>query len=33
VKDFVPQLLNRGISRDQVQQITVHNPAGAFSFE
>ena len=33
VRDFIPELLNRGISRDQVQQITVHNPARAFSFE
>ena len=33
VRDFIPELLNRGISREQVQQITVHNPARAFSFE
>jgi phosphotriesterase-related protein len=32
VRDFIPQLLDRGISQDQVQQITVHNPARAFSF-
>jgi phosphotriesterase-related protein len=32
-KDFIPELLSRGISQDQVRQITVHNPARAFSFQ
>jgi phosphotriesterase-related protein len=32
VREFVPELLQRGISEEQVLQITVHNPARAFAF-
>ena len=32
VKDFIPALLKRGISAEQVQHITVDNPAKAFAF-
>ena len=32
-KEFIPELLSRGVSQDQVRQITVHNPARAFSFQ
>jgi phosphotriesterase-related protein len=31
-KEFIPELLNRGITEEQVRQITVHNPARAFAF-
>jgi phosphotriesterase-related protein len=31
-KDFIPELLHRGLSEEQVRQITVHNPARAFGF-
>ena len=31
-KDFIPELLQRGISEEQVRQITMHNPARAFAF-
>jgi phosphotriesterase-related protein len=30
--DFIPELLERGISRERVRQITVNNPARAFAF-
>ena len=32
VEDFIPALLQRGISEGQVRQITVENPARAFAF-
>lgn len=32
VNDFVPALIQRGISGEQIRQITVHNPARAFAF-
>jgi phosphotriesterase-related protein len=32
VKDFIPALLQRGVSEEQVHQITVKNPAKAFAF-
>jgi phosphotriesterase-related protein len=32
VKDFIPELLNRGISEQLVHRITVDNPARAFAF-
>ena len=32
VKEFIPVLLNRGLTEQQVRQITVHNPANAFAF-
>jgi len=32
MKDFLPSLSARNISDEQVQQITVHNPARAFAF-
>jgi phosphotriesterase-related protein len=32
-KDFIPQLLRRGVSEEQVRQITVNNPASAFAFQ
>jgi phosphotriesterase-related protein len=32
MKDFIPALLNRGISEEQVRRITVDNPARAFAF-
>lgn len=31
-KDFIPELLKRGVSEEQVRQITVNNPASAFAF-
>jgi phosphotriesterase-related protein len=31
-RNFVPELLKRGISKEQVRQITVKNPANAFAF-
>jgi len=31
-KDFIPALLERGITEEQVKHITVTNPAVAFSF-
>ena len=31
-RDFIPALLKRGVSEDQVRQITVNNPATAFAF-
>jgi phosphotriesterase-related protein len=31
-REFIPELLERGISEDQVRQITVDNPASAFAF-
>ena len=31
-RDFVPELLRRGITQEQVRLITVHNPARAFAF-
>jgi phosphotriesterase-related protein len=31
-KDFIPELLKRGVSEEQVRQITVNNPANAFAF-
>jgi phosphotriesterase-related protein len=31
-RDFLPALLNRGISEELVQQVTVNNPARAFAF-
>ena len=30
--EFIPALLGRGISAEQVRQITVHNPVSAFAF-
>jgi phosphotriesterase-related protein len=32
VKDLIPALLKRGVSEEQVRQITVDNPARAFAF-
>jgi phosphotriesterase-related protein len=32
MKDFIPALLNRGISEEQVRRITFDNPARAFAF-
>lgn len=32
VRDFIPALLARGISQEQVQRMTVKNPAEAFTF-
>jgi phosphotriesterase-related protein len=32
VRDFIPALLARGISQEQVQRMTVKNPAQAFAF-
>jgi phosphotriesterase-related protein len=32
MKDFIPALLKRGVSEEQVRQITVDNPARAFAF-
>jgi phosphotriesterase-related protein len=31
-RDFIPALLQRGLSEEQIQQITVHNPATALAF-
>jgi len=31
-RDFIPELLRRGVSQEQVRQITVNNPANAFAF-
>lgn len=31
-KEFIPALLQSGVSEDQIEQITVHNPAAAFAF-
>jgi phosphotriesterase-related protein len=31
-RDFIPELLKRGVSEEQVRQITVKNPANAFAF-
>jgi phosphotriesterase-related protein len=31
-RDFIPELLRRGISKEQVRQITVKNPASALAF-
>lgn len=31
-REFIPELLQRGISEEQVRQITVKNPASAFAF-
>jgi phosphotriesterase-related protein len=31
-RDFIPGLLERGISEEQVRHITVDNPARAFAF-
>lgn len=30
--EFIPALLGRGVSAEQVRQVTVHNPARAFAF-
>jgi len=32
MKDFIPELLRRGVSEEQVHHITVENPARAFAF-
>ncbi len=32
MNDFIPALLMRGVSEEQVKQITVHNPVNAFAF-
>jgi phosphotriesterase-related protein len=32
VKDFIPALLKRGVSEEQIHQITVDNPAQVFAF-
>jgi len=32
VNDFIPALMQRGISEEQIRQITVHNPARVFAF-
>ena len=32
VREFIPALLRRGITEEQVRRITVHNPARAFAF-
>ena len=31
-RDFVPELLRRGVTQEQVRLITVNNPARAFAF-
>ena len=31
-QDFIPALLGRGVSQEEVRRITVHNPAQAFAF-
>jgi phosphotriesterase-related protein len=31
-REFIPALLDRGVSKEQVRQITVTNPAQAFAF-
>ena len=31
-QDFIPALLGRGVSEEEVRRITVHNPAQAFAF-
>lgn len=33
VKEFIPALLERGLTEEQVRRITVHNPAKAFAFD
>lgn len=32
ISDFIPALMGRGVSEEQVKQITVHNPANSFAF-